>query len=195
MHVFNSASRQHCEVWASQFPFFHCLKDVVPPNEVIYIYGHINWSLAQFQQQPTIGLSQSFPPKGGSKARPGTGFHFILQKKPVLESRGAFLAKRPHLESRIETHPGGKKSAGDSVPASSADARKKGGMGVSTPDVSQSTASSSISSSVFQVGMLSNFWIIGEALLLTGLVPNMVQGHYLQLRSALTCSITSVSLT
>ena len=39
------------------------------------------------------------------------------------------MAKRPHLESRIETHPGGKKSAGGSVSVSSADARKKGGSG------------------------------------------------------------------
>ena len=29
-HLFNSASRQCCEVWASQFPFLHGLKDVVP---------------------------------------------------------------------------------------------------------------------------------------------------------------------
>ena len=35
------------------------------------------------------------------------------------------LAKRPHLESRIETHPDGKKSAGGSVSASAADGRKK----------------------------------------------------------------------
>ena len=32
-HVFNSASRQHCELWASQFPFLHSLKDMVPPSE------------------------------------------------------------------------------------------------------------------------------------------------------------------
>ena len=43
------------------------------------------------------------------------------------ESSGSSLAKRPHLESRIETYPGGKKSAGGSFSASSADARKKGG--------------------------------------------------------------------
>ena len=33
----------------------------------------------------------------------------------MSESSGASLAKRPHLEGRIETHPGGKKSAGGSV--------------------------------------------------------------------------------
>ena len=45
------------------------------------------------------------------------------------ESSGASLASRPHLERRIETHPACKKSAGGSVSATSADARKKGGHG------------------------------------------------------------------
>ena len=44
-------------------------------------------------------------------------------------SSGTSLAKRPHLGSGTETHPGGKKSAGGSVSVSSADARKKGAMG------------------------------------------------------------------
>ena len=61
VHVFNSVSRQHHEVWASQFPFLHSLRDVIPPSEACQ-YGHINWSLAQAQQQSSIGLSQSFPP-------------------------------------------------------------------------------------------------------------------------------------
>ena len=58
-HAFNSASGQHCEVWTSQFPFLHSLKDMVPPSEAC-LYGHINWSLAQVQQQSSMGLSQ-FP--------------------------------------------------------------------------------------------------------------------------------------
>ena len=45
------------------------------------------------------------------------------------ESSGASLANISHLESGTETHPGGKKSAGGSVSANSADARKKGAMG------------------------------------------------------------------
>ena len=49
-----------------------------------------------------------------------------MQKRPVPESSGASLAKRPHLESVIEIHPGGKKSAGCSAFASSADCRNKG---------------------------------------------------------------------
>ena len=55
-HLFNSVSRQHHEVWASQFPFLHSLKEVIPPIAA-YLYGHINWSLAQAH---SVGLSQSF---------------------------------------------------------------------------------------------------------------------------------------
>ena len=59
LYVFHSASRQCFEVRTSQFPFLHGLKDVVPPSEAC-LYGHINWPLAQAQQQSSIGLSQSF---------------------------------------------------------------------------------------------------------------------------------------
>ena len=45
-YLFNSVSRQHCEVWASQFSFLHSLMDVISPSEAC-LYGHINWSLAQ----------------------------------------------------------------------------------------------------------------------------------------------------
>ena len=103
-------------------------------------------------------------------------FHFPVQKRPVPESSGTSLAKRPHFESRIETHPSGKMSAGGSVSASSADARKKGARGVSTPDVSQSTASSSL---VFQVGMLSHFLDQCRSITSNRFVLNMVQGHHL----------------
>ena len=76
----------------------------------------------------------------------------------MSESSGASLAKRPHFVSRIETCPGGKMSVGCNVSASSADARKKGAVDVSAPDVSWSTASSSSSSLVFQADMLSSFF-------------------------------------
>ena len=69
-YLFNSVSRQCCEVWASQSPFLHSLREVIPPAEAC-LYGHINWSLAQAH---SVGLSQSFPPKRGYKARPWTGF-------------------------------------------------------------------------------------------------------------------------
>ena len=99
-HMFNSAFRQCHEVWASQFPFLHGLKNVVPPSEAC-LYGHINWSLTQAKQQSSIGLSQAFPFKRGGKARSQTGFHFTVQKKSVPESSVASLAKGPHLESGL----------------------------------------------------------------------------------------------
>ena len=82
---------------------------MVSPTETC-LYGHINWSQAQAQQQSSIGLSLSFPPKRSGKARPWNWFPVTVQSRPVLEFSGASLAKRPHLESRIETCPGGKKS-------------------------------------------------------------------------------------
>ena len=97
-HLFNSVSRQHHEVWASQFPFLHSLKEVLPPSEAC-LYGCINWSLAEAH---SVGLSQSFPPKRGGKARPWTGFQFTVQKRSMSGSvsgtSGASLPKRPHLE-------------------------------------------------------------------------------------------------
>ena len=101
---------------------------MVPPIEAC-LYGHINWTLAQAQQQSSMGLSQSFPSKRGGKTRPWTGFHFMLQKRPVLGSSGPSLAKRADLEGGNEAHPGGKKSAGGSVSTSSTDTRRKGVCG------------------------------------------------------------------
>ena len=83
---------------------------MVPPSKAC-LYGLIKGSLAQAQQQSYIGFSQSFPPKRDSRDRPWTGFHFNVQKKPVPKSICASFAKRPHLESRIETYAGGEKSA------------------------------------------------------------------------------------
>ena len=95
-HLFNSVSRQHCEVWASQFPFLHSL-EVILPSEAC-LYGHINWLLAQAY---SVGLSQSFPPKRGGKARPQTGFQFTVQKRPMSGSvpgtSGASLPKRQEV--------------------------------------------------------------------------------------------------
>ena len=140
-HLFNSVSRQHQEVWASQFPFLHSLKEVIPPSDAC-LYGCINWSLAQAY---SVGLSQSFPPKRGGKARPWTGFQFTVHKRPlsgsVVGTSGASLPKWPHLESGNEAYPHGKKSAGDTVSTSSTESRRKGGLGVGTPDVPQPSTS------------------------------------------------------
>ena len=94
------------------------------------LYGHISLSLVQAH---SVGLSQSFPPKRGGKARPWTGFQFTVQKRPmsgpVPGTSGASLPKWPHLESQNEAHPHGKKSAGGSVFTSSTESRRKGGHG------------------------------------------------------------------
>ena len=124
MHVFNSVSRQHCNVWASQFHFLHSLWDVISLSEAC-LYCHINWSLAQVQQQSSMSLPQSFPSKRDGKTRPQTGLHFTVQKRPVPGSSGPSLAKRPNLESGKEAHPSGKKSAGGSVSTSSTDTGRK----------------------------------------------------------------------
>ena len=67
--MFNSVSRQCHKVWASQFPFLHSLREVIPPSEAC-LYGHINWSLAQAQPHSSMGLSQLLPSKRDGKARP-----------------------------------------------------------------------------------------------------------------------------
>ena len=43
---------------ASQFPFAYNFKDSVPPGEAC-LYGQINWSLAQGQQESSLGVSQT----------------------------------------------------------------------------------------------------------------------------------------
>ena len=126
--MFNSVSRQHCQVWASQFPYLHSLREVIPPSEAC-LYGHINWTLVQAQQQSSMSLSQSFPSKRGGKARPQTGFHFTVQMRSVPGSSAPPLAERPHLETGNKACPSGKKSAGGSVSTSSADVRRKGVYG------------------------------------------------------------------
>ena len=70
--------------------------DTVPPNKVC-LYGSMNWSLAQAQQQSSLGLSQSFTPMRGHKARQMIGFHFSVPKRPV-SGIVVTLAKRPHFK-------------------------------------------------------------------------------------------------
>ena len=159
---------------------------MIPPSEAC-LYGRINWSLAQAH---SVGLSQSFPPKRVGKARPQTGFHFTGQKRPMSGSvpgtSGAYLPKRPHLESGNEAHASGKKSAGGSVSTSSTESRRKGSIGVSTPDVPQPSTSSSSSSSTsatFQVGMLFKCFDQLRSITSNRFVLHMVRCHHLQLRS------------
>ena len=60
---------------------------------------------------------------------------------------------------------------------------RMGVMEVGTPDVLQSSASSSSSSVVFQVGMFSQFLDQWRNITCNRIVLSMVQGHHLQLRS------------
>ena len=60
--------------------------------------------------------------------------------------------------------------------------KRKGAMGVSTPDVLQSSASSSSLSAVFQVRMLFNFLDQWRSITSNRFVLNMVWSHHLQLR-------------
>ena len=105
---------------------------MIPPSEAC-LYVCINWSLGQAHRQSSVGLSQSFPPKRFGKARPWTGFHFTVQKRPLSGSvpgpHGTSLVKRPLLEYGNEAHPSGKKSAGGSVSTSSAVMGRKVGHG------------------------------------------------------------------
>ena len=57
----------------------------------------------------------------------------------------------------------------------------KGSMGVGTPDVSWSSASSSSSSAVFQIGMLFKFFDQWRSITSNRFVLNMVWGDHLQL--------------
>ena len=68
------------------------------PSSEASLYGHMNWSWHRLSNSlPWACLS--FPPVRGGKARQKIGSHFSVQERPVLESSGAFLAKRPHMES------------------------------------------------------------------------------------------------
>ena len=151
--MFNTVSRWHHEVWASQFPFLHSLRDG--------LYGHINWSLAQAQKHSSMGLSQSFPFKWGGKTRPWTWFHFTVQKRPVPGSSGASLVRSLTWRVGMRFIEVGRSLLVAVFLPVLLILGGKGAMGVSL--------SSSSSSAVSQVGMLSKFFISGEALHLTGL--------------------------
>ena len=104
-----------------------------------------------------VGLSQSFPPKRGGKARLQTGFQFTVQKRPmsgsVAGTSGASLPKQPHLESGNEAFQVVRNLLVALFPPVLLSQEGKVGLAVSTPDVPE-TSSSSSTSTTFQVGML-----------------------------------------
>ena len=124
--LFNSTSRQHYEVWASQYPF--TILRTVPPSETC-LYGHINWSLSQAQYHSSLGLSQSSSSGKGGRTRPWTGFQFNVQKWPVPESSGGSMVKKPHSNTRTESHLSGSNSSGSGSSTSFSKSKKKGNQG------------------------------------------------------------------
>ena len=82
-HVYNSASRQCHEVWASQFSFLHSLKDMFPPSETC-LYGCINWSLPQAQQQGSMACLSLFPTVRGGRSKSRAGFCFKCVKETCV---------------------------------------------------------------------------------------------------------------
>ena len=108
-YLFNYASNQHCEFWASHIPFLHNIKDSIPPCEAC-LYSH-NWSLAQAHQQSPLGVSQSSNSMRDARGKPKDGLWFNVQKQPVPESGGASMAEKPYLDSKLDSHQGSSKLA------------------------------------------------------------------------------------
>ena len=193
-YLFDSVSRQYHEFWASQFPFLHSLREVIPPSEAC-LYGHINWSLVQAH---SVGLSQSFPPKRGGKARPWTGFQFTVQKRTMSGSvpgtSGASLPKRPHLESGNEAYLSAKKSAGPPVLLRLGE---KGAWGLvlltcQSPQLLQHPHHLHLQ--LFRLVCFSNFLISGEVLHPIGLCLIWLGVTIFSLGPLLPCSVTSSDL-
>ena len=98
-HVFNSASRQHHEVWASQFPFLHSIMDKVPASEAC-LCGHMNWSLAQAQLQSSMGLS--FPPMREWQIQTEDWVHFQCVKETFTGVNWYLFGKETSLGEVIK---------------------------------------------------------------------------------------------
>ena len=124
----------------------------------------------------------------GGKTRPKTGFYFNLQKRPVPESSGASLAKRPDLESWIVAG-----SLLVVVSISSADARKKGSHGGSVFLISYSPQPHHHFLLLCRLVCFSIFWISGGTLLPTGLCLKWFMVTILSLGHVLPCSVISSS--
>ena len=84
---------QCCEVSALQFTFPHNFQNTVPPTGDC-LYGHINWSFVQAQQQSSLGLFQSPTSVRGGKAKHKASLWLNVQKQPVPDSSGGPWQKR-----------------------------------------------------------------------------------------------------
>ena len=174
------------KVWASQFPFLHSLKEVIPPIEaccmailiglwhrlILWVSlslshlrgvtrpGHGLGSNSQYRRDLCQGLCQGLV--GHLCLR---GLTWRVGMRLIQVARSLLVAVSPPVLLSQE---------------------EKGGVGVSTHDVpepSTSSASSSSTSAAFQVGMLFKFFVQWRSITSNRFVLNMVWGHHLQLRS------------
>ena len=181
-HVFNSVSKQHYGFWASQLPFLHSLRDVIPPSEAC-LYGLIKWSLAQVQQQSSMGLSQSFPSKRGWQ-KPGPGLGSIPLCKRDLCQGLVVLPWLRDLTWRVEMRL--IQVARSLMVAVSPPVLLilggRGAMGVSAPDVSCSSDPHHLH---LQFSGWYAFQFLDQWISITSnrFALNMVWGNHLQLRS------------
>ena len=67
------------------------------------------------------------------------------------------MAKKPHSDTRKESHLSGRKSSGGCTATCFSDSKRKGSWGDSIPDGMQSTTSFISSSSIVQVGTFPTF--------------------------------------
>ena len=102
----------------------------------------------------------------------------------MLESGSGPLARKPHLNTRTESHQGGRKSSGGAFSTSN-NSQKKGTMGPNVPNDLQSTTSSISSSFVVKDGMLPQFLHHYTIITSNMFVLNMVNHHHLKLRCCL----------
>ena len=87
----------------SSFTSFTVLKESIPPGEA-HLFVHINWSLAQAQQQSSLGLFWLTTSSRGARAKPKVAFQYNVQKWCDPESGGASFAKMPCLDTEPDGH-------------------------------------------------------------------------------------------
>ena len=188
-YLFNSISRQHCEVWASQFLFFTVLgmwfllvrlacmavlTGLWHRHAISLLWAYLSLFLLRGVARPDHGLGSISQYRRDLYQGLCQGLveHLWLRSLPwsvgmrlIEEARSLLVAVLPPVLLRLG---------------------EKGAVGVSTPYVLESSASSaspSSTSAVFQVGMLFKFFDQSRSITSNRFVLIMVQGHHLQLRS------------
>ena len=126
-HLFNSVSRQCHEVWTSQFPFLHSLKEVIPPVSMTVLIGLWHRLILWVCLSPFLlkGVARS-DHRLGSNSQYRRDLCWGLCQGLV---KRASLPKQPPLGSGNEAHLHGKTSVGGTVSTSSTESRRKGGHG------------------------------------------------------------------